>query len=106
MSIDIWARNSERYHYEEITYSIVGLTLSMFGGVQKFANARNKLAIRGDAHCLIVGDPGLGKSQLLTAIAHTVPRGVYVCGNTTSTSGLTVTVVRDSSGDFSLEAGN
>lgn len=34
------------------------------------------------------------------------PRGVYVCGNATTTSGLTVTLCRDSSsGDFALEAG-
>jgi DNA helicase MCM8 len=47
----------------------------------------------------------LGKSQLLTAVSRIVPRGVYVSGMSTSTSGLTVTVVRDSTGDFSLEAG-
>lgn len=34
------------------------------------------------------------------------PRGIYVCGNTTSTSGLTVTLSRDAgSGDYALEAG-
>lgn len=34
------------------------------------------------------------------------PRGVYVCGNTTTSSGLTVTLSKDSSsGDFALEAG-
>lgn len=34
------------------------------------------------------------------------PRGVYVCGNTTTSSGLTVTLSRDgASGDFALEAG-
>ena len=55
---------------------------------------------------LVVGDPGMGKSQMLTATAALAPRGVYVCGNTTSSSGLTVTVVKDAvSGDFALEAG-
>lgn len=82
-----------------------GLILSLFGGCQKYTSEKNKLTVRGDSHCLIVGDPGLGKSQLLTATSRVSPRGVYVCGNTTSTSGLTVTVVRDSSGDYSLEAG-
>ena len=42
---------------------------------------------------------------MLQAVAAAAPRGVYVCGNTTSTSGLTVTLVKDSSGDFGLEAG-
>ena len=53
---------------------------------------------------LIVGDPGLGKSQMLRAIARIAPRGVYVSGNTTSIAGLTVTMVRDG-GDHALEAG-
>jgi DNA helicase MCM8 len=83
-----------------------GLCLGLFGGVQKYTNEKDKMAVRGDPHMLVVGDPGLGKSQLLTAVSHVAPRGVYVCGNTTSTSGLTVTVVRDpGSGDYSLEAG-
>lgn len=88
---------------------------------------------------LIVGDPGLGKSQMLQvhdntslslmhlsasqrilsllkchmlwcvcvqAVCNVAPRGVYVCGNTTTTSGLTVSLSRDSgSGDYALEAG-
>jgi hypothetical protein len=48
-----------------------------------------ELAIRGDPHVLIVGDPGLGKSQMLRAAATVHPRGVYVCGNTATKSGLT-----------------
>jgi DNA helicase MCM8 len=58
----------------------------MFGGNQKEV-AKGKVAILGDIHCLVVGDPGLGKSQLLRAVTKVAPRGVYVCGNTTSTSG-------------------
>lgn len=52
------------------------------------------------------GDPGIGKSQLLRAAANIAPRSVYVCGNTTSAAGLTVSTGRDQSGSgFSLEAG-
>lgn len=36
---------------------------------------------------------------------HDIFLGVYVCGNTTSSSGLTVTLVKESGGDFALEAG-
>jgi DNA replicative helicase MCM subunit Mcm2 (Cdc46/Mcm family) len=32
-------------------------------------------------------------SQMLQAVSNVAPRGVYVCGNTTSTSGLTVSNV-------------
>lgn len=42
-----------------------GLTLALFGGSQKYADDKNRIPIRGDPHILIVGDPGLGKSQML-----------------------------------------
>jgi len=83
-----------------------GLVLAMFSGAQKKASANSSLGIRGDIHVLLVGDPGLGKSQLLQAVCEIAPRGVYVCGSYSSTSGLTVTLLRDqSTGDYALEAG-
>ncbi|KAA0711641.1 DNA helicase MCM8 [Triplophysa tibetana] len=83
-----------------------GLALALFGGCQKYVDDKNRIPIRGDPHMLIVGDPGLGKSQMLQAVCNVAPRGVYVCGNTTTTSGLTVSLSRDSgSGDYALEAG-
>lgn len=44
---------------------------------------------------------------MLQAAANIAPRGVYVCGNTTTTSGLTVTLSKESGsgGDYALEAG-
>lgn len=42
-----------------------GLVLALFGGSQKYADDKNRIPIRGDPHILIVGDPGLGKSQML-----------------------------------------
>ncbi|KAL5111773.1 DNA helicase MCM8 [Taenia crassiceps] len=59
---------------------------------------------RSSSHVLFVGDPGIGKSQLLRAAASVAPRAVYVCGNTTSAAGLTVSACRDNS-SFGLEAG-
>ena len=83
-----------------------GFALTLFGGVRKNCNDMNRIPVRGDPHMLVVGDPGLGKSQMLQAVSMLAPRGVYVCGNTTTTTGLTVTMVRDSgTGDFALEAG-
>lgn len=82
-----------------------GLVLGLFGGTQKYADDHDRIAIRGDPHILMVGDPGLGKSQLLQACAHVSPRGVYVCGNNSTTTGLTVTIIKDSNNDNSLEAG-
>ena len=44
---------------------------------------------------------------MLQAAANVTPRGVYVCGNTTTTSGLTVTLTKEGggSGNYALEAG-
>ncbi|XP_062863189.1 DNA helicase MCM8 [Trichomycterus rosablanca] len=83
-----------------------GLALTLFGGCHKYVDDKNRIPIRGDPHILVVGDPGLGKSQMLQAVCNVAPRGIYVCGNTTTTSGLTVSLSRDSgSGDYALEAG-
>ncbi|XP_014469456.1 PREDICTED: DNA helicase MCM8-like isoform X2 [Dinoponera quadriceps] len=77
-----------------------GLILSLFGGNAKHAQLRN------DIHILLVGDPGLGKSQMLQACARISAKGVYICGNSSTSSGLTVTLTKETgSNDFSLEPG-
>ncbi|CAA6656870.1 unnamed protein product [Spirodela intermedia] len=83
-----------------------GITLALFGGVQKHSTDKNKVPVRGDIHVLVVGDPGLGKSQLLQAAAAVSPRGIYVCGNATTNAGLTVAVVKDPmTSGYAFEAG-
>ncbi|KAM7310313.1 DNA helicase MCM8 isoform X1 [Ixodes scapularis] len=82
-----------------------GLLLALFGGVRRYSDDPDHVPVRGDPHVLVVGDPGLGKSQLLQACARVAPRGVYVCGNTATVAGLTVSVARGSAGEASLEAG-
>ena len=52
--------------------------------------APSKMHVRCDPHVLVVGDPGMGKSQMLNAVSGLSPRGVYVSGNTASGTGLTV----------------
>uniref|UniRef100_I3IYQ0 DNA helicase MCM8 n=1 Tax=Oreochromis niloticus TaxID=8128 RepID=I3IYQ0_ORENI len=83
------------------------LALVLFGGRQK-QTGKNSIPVRADPHILIVGDPGLGKSQMLQLrlLCNVAPRGIYVCGNSTSTTGLTVSLSRDAgTGDYALEAG-
>lgn len=46
-----------------------GLLLSLFGG-----NAK-RTQFRDDIHVLLVGDPGLGKSQMLQACARVSAKG-------------------------------
>lgn len=79
----------------------LGIILSLFGGSKRSTTpTAGHVSIRSDPHILIVGDPGLGKSQLLNFTATVAPRAVYVCANTSSAVGLTATVQ-----DGGLEAG-
>ena len=65
-----------------------GLLLGLFGGSVKFsANSKNKVPVRGDPHILIVGDPGLGKSQMLSSCASVAPRGILVTATGVTSSG-------------------
>lgn len=61
---------------------------------------------RNNIHALMIGEPGLGKSQLLHACAAASPRGVYVCSKTSTGAGLTVSVTKDViTNELAFEAG-
>ncbi|XP_030745099.1 DNA helicase MCM8-like isoform X2 [Sitophilus oryzae] len=75
-----------------------GLLLALFKGTKSNTS-------RAESHVLLIGDPGLGKSQMLKSCTNVSPRGVYVCGSGSTTSGLTVTMTRETGGEYSLEAG-
>jgi len=80
------------------------LILQMVGGVSKTKEDGTKT--RGDIHVLLVGDPGSGKSVLLTSISKIVPKGRLVSGKGATASGLTATVVKDEFlRGWALEAG-
>ena len=80
-----------------------GLLLGMFGGT---ARTDRVVPERAAPHILVVGDPGLGKSQLLTAVSNISPRGIFVSGNTSTAVGLTMAMAREIRSDLSLEAGS
>jgi len=86
--------------YREVKEAIA---LQLFGGSAKLLE--DKTRIRGDIHILIVGDPGIGKSQMLKYVSKLAPRGIYTTGKGTSGVGLTAAAVRDELGGWSLEAG-
>lgn len=73
------------------------------GGVQGGRRSR----IRGDIHLLLIGDPGLGKSQLMRYAALLSPRSVIASGRGVTSAGLTATAVKESGpqGQWVLEAG-
>ena len=52
----------------------------------------------------MVGDPGLGKSQMLASCSSIAPRGVFVTATGATSSGLTVTLSREGN-EFILEGG-
>ena len=90
------------YGYEDIKEA---LALQLFSGVPK--NLPDGTRVRGDIHMLLVGDPGIAKSQLLRYMIKLAPRGVFASGKSASSSGLTASAVKDDLGDgrWTLEAG-
>ena len=60
---------------------------------------------RGDIHILLIGDPGIGKSQILKSVIEIVPRGIYTSGKSSSGAGLTAAAVKDENDGWTLEAG-
>lgn len=90
------------YGHEMVKLSLL---LALVGGSPHISpetgrSGSSSITVRSDPHILIVGDPGLGKSQLLRFAASVSPRAVYVCANTSTAAGLTASVV-----EGGLEAG-
>lgn len=88
------------YGYGDIKEAVLYL---LFGGVPK--RLPDGVSIRSEINVLLVGDPGVAKSQLLQYVARTAPRGLYTSGRGTTAAGLTAAVVREKSGGMVLEAG-
>merc|ERR1740138_918510 len=80
------------------------LLLVLVGSFTK--TMKDGMKIRGDIHTLLMGDPGVAKSQLLKQCVNIAPRSVYTTGKGSSGVGLTASVVRDRlTGEVALEAG-
>src|SRR5208337_1636518 len=88
------------YGYGDIKEAVLYL---LFGGVPK--KLPDGVTIRSEINVLLVGDPGVAKSQLLQYVARIAPRGLYTSGRGTTAAGLTAAVVREKSGGMVLEAG-
>ncbi len=72
-----------------------GILCQLFGGTNKELAAGSGKGFRGELNVLLVGDPGVSKSQLLTYVNKLAPRGIYTSGRGSSAVGLTAYVTRD-----------
>ncbi|MBI2107412.1 AAA family ATPase [Candidatus Woesearchaeota archaeon] len=89
------------FGYDDVKEAIV---LQLMGGVRK--KKEDGTATRGDLHVLLVGDPGSGKSQILTFVSKIAPKARFVSGKGASAAGLTASVVKDEFlKGWALEAG-
>jgi len=91
----------EIYGLEDVKKAIL---LLLVAGVTK--SHEDGVRIRGDINLLLMGDPGVAKSQLLKHLSRLAPRCVYTTGKGSSGVGLTAAVLKDpSTGDMTLEGG-
>lgn len=99
--------NSVAPTIQGLTNEKEAIAYQLFRGVRKTNASSN---IRGDIHILLVGDPSVGKSQILNYVADVAPNSVISSGKSASEAGITVAAVRskDIKGDeqWTLKAGS
>lgn len=87
--------------YKEVKEAIA---LQLFGGVS--GSRIDKAHIRGDIHILLLGDPGIGKSDTLKYISDNLaPRSIYTDGKLSSGVGLTAITSLKEGDEWEVEAG-
>lgn len=94
----------EVYGYENIKK---GLILQLFEGNRPTDDTfKTDTMDRWTIHILLIGDPGIGKSQLIQAVKKRAPKNITISGTNTSQAGLTVSTVKDElTGTWTMEAG-
>lgn len=87
------------------SYIKAGILLSLLGG-KTLHDEFNEIKRRGNIHCLLIGDPGIGKSRILRYVNNIIDKSIFICSTSTSINGLTACAVKDSvNNEYALEAG-
>ena len=90
-------------------YDVVkeGLLLQLFEGNRPFEDTyKSDYMDRWTIHVLLIGDPGIGKSQIISALKKRAPKIISIAGTNTSQAGLTSSAVKDElTGSWAMEAG-
>lgn len=84
----------------------LAVALQMFGGVSRTVHGNRK---RGEIHIMFIGDPGVGKSQILESARSLAPRAVTSSGTGSSAVGLTASAQKEKIGgqeEWTLQAGS
>lgn len=84
----------------------LAVALQMFGGVSRHTHGNRK---RGEIHIMFIGDPGVGKSQILESARSLAPRAVSSSGTGSSAVGLTASAQKEKIGgqeEWTLQAGS
>ena len=94
----------EIYGYDTVKK---GLLLQLFEGNRpKNDTFKSDNMDRWTIHILLIGDPGIGKSQIISALKKRAPKIISIAGTTTSQAGLTTSAVKDElTGTWAMEAG-
>ena len=94
----------EVYGYENVKK---GLILQLFEGNRPSDDTfKTDTMDRWTIHILLIGDPGIGKSQLIQSMKKRAPKNITISGTNTSQAGLTVSTVKDElTGTWTMEAG-
>jgi len=84
-----------------------GLLLQLFEGNRPSDDSfKTDTMDRWTIHVLLIGDPGIGKSQIIGAMDKRAPKIMSIAGTSTSQAGLTTSAVKDElTGTWTLEAG-
>lgn len=102
----IYKRLVETIAPEVYGYDVVkkGLLLQLFEGARPEDGVNN--GERWTIHILLIGDPGIGKSQIIESVNKKAPKVITISGTGATRAGLTTSAVRDElTGTWALEAG-